>query len=100
MEAINSMEIGERAIFRLSGGAVDGSTGDAKDANANGPKYVYVKYIGHVDNSQYFCEGCCAIQLGKKYMKVNGKDSIKSHESIKCCNKELHCSGYDHFAKF
>ena len=72
-EAINSMEIGERAIFRLSAGAANGSTGGAKDADSNGPAYAYVKYMGHSDFNGKFCGDRCVVQLGKRNMKVNGK---------------------------
>ena len=92
-EAINSMEIGERAIFRLSAGAANGSTGGAKDADSNGPAYAYVKYMGHSDFNGKFCGDRCVVQLGKRNMKVNGKEAVKTYESIRCCSNEVHCSG-------
>eukprot|EP00944_MAST-04C_sp_MAST-4C-sp1_P004531 g4531.t1 len=92
-EAINSMEIGERAIFRLSAGAANGSTGGAKDADSNGPAYAYVKYMGHSDFNGKFCCDRCVVQLGKRNMKVNGKEAVKTYESIRCCSNEVHCSG-------
>ena len=98
-EAINSMEIGERAIFRLSDMGANGSMGNAKDGDSNGPKYAYVQYIGHADFNGNFCWGNCGVQLGKRYMKVNGKDAVKSYESIRCCKNEMHCSGLRNSAK-
>ena len=81
-EAINSMEIGERAIFRLSDTGANGSMGNAKDGDSNGPKYAYVQYIGHADVNLLTCWGNCSVQLGKRYMQVNGKDAVKTYTSL------------------
>ena len=89
-EAINSMEIGER-VYSLPLGQQTGARGVLKTLILM-PRRMYVKYMGHSDFNGKFCGDRCVVQLGKRNT-ANGKEAVKSYESIRCCSNEVHCSG-------
>ena len=76
-EAINSMEIGERAIFRLSNGSM---------GNANG---ILMVQSMRMCNTLVMRTLTFAVNVGPIY-ESKWKRRCKSFESIRCCKNEMH----------
>ena len=93
-EAINSMDIGERAIIRYTGSSIDGDNiGNDKDGGGNSPKYVYARYAGYTDTDFSCCSNVCRVQLGKKIVPIRGEERLKGFEEITCGKQKCYCVG-------
>ena len=93
-EAINGMEIGERAILRYNGPSPTAEVGNGKeDKETTAPKYLYVEYVGFTDTDFHCCEGKCSVKLGKRLSKVRNQMQLKGFERIACNDQVCHCVG-------
>ncbi len=92
-EAINSMDIGERAVIRYTGSIPGAKTGNAKDDSGISPKYIYTRYVGYIDTEVSCCDGAFRVKLGKKLVPIRDQERLKGFEEIVCCNQSCHCVG-------
>ena len=93
-EAINGMEIGERAILRYNGPSPTAEVGnDKEDKETTAPKYLYVEYVGFTDTDFHCCKGKCSVKLGKQLSKVRNQMQLKGFERIACNDQVCQCVG-------